>query len=97
MTAFERSSLNGPSMTTTSLANSTTTLWCVPPIRYQTPSPSFVVSTLTGGLCAFVTLAGTSSGTGAFDFTSATVTSRTRNPPCVWTIAVGNVTVPKRR
>ena len=45
-TASARWSLSGPSTTITWSFISITTLWCVPPVRYQTPSATIWVATV---------------------------------------------------
>src|SRR5439155_16775219 len=59
ITARERSSLSGASMTTAKSRKSTARLLWLPPPRNQTPSASFCDSTRSRGAVAFCTASGT--------------------------------------
>ena len=69
ITASDRASFNGASMTATWSSNSTATLWCEPPAISHTPSDTSSASTRMGGTIAFRAASGT------FSAASATFTS----------------------
>jgi hypothetical protein len=67
MTAAERASSCGPSITTKLSLISTSALWWVPPVRYQTPSATLSACTL---MLAWRTLSGGWMLAGALALTS---------------------------
>src|ERR1700674_3046379 len=92
ITASERPSPSGPSITVMYVGNSTTMLLCDPPPTNQIPSPSFCDCTRMDGTLAVLTPSGTERLRPGLTFMLLTVSSNTGDPPCFCTIVVGNFT-----